>query len=1001
MKRFLQITLLLCTMLLMTTEVSAWKFTSVTPESGSKVARLDNFEFVIGKGQGINGLVKNLELIANNGTKYTVHISDNYTGTIAGSLSNPITTDGTYTLTIPAGYYENWSLSTNEEMVYTWTIGDGGDETPGGDDQGGGDQGGGGQGGDQGADVRNDYIFTFDNNCITLTWPNGTTIEETNTGTYSISNYWYYWWFTVNGNEIKSSYIYFDDGDYTFTISAGKFNINGRPNEAININFTIVDGKLSGGDGGNTGDDQGGGDSTPKPWDITITPNEIYVTETPTSITINLPEGKTIQEVKNLPHATFNNNVTLVRQDENTVTISLGTSITEAGEYTLIVPAGAIVATDGSSNNEFGHTWVIKDQAPITGTWRFTDVSPAEGTVTSLKDFKFYGGNITGSKGFTLVEQSTGNNYSFDVNYNSQEDCLEGSLSLEKTTPGTYTIHLKEGFMINEDNKYNQEMTYTWTIEEPSTPEGSGWEFTSVSLAEGEVTEIPKEIILSHNFGYLYEFEPISGILITPKGDKPIEFTFGAPGIITIDIKSIYTDPGDYSITIPANKFHKSVDWEKGEGNKEVTFTWTIKAQPWEFDSVEPSDQQYVESLKNFTFKMPGGKTLSNDRNYDAKITDSNGTEVSQLTISGSSSTITAELNEELTTPGTYTLTIPENSLAADDGTENQRMTYSWTVKARWNFASSSPADNKNDIEQITQVYLDIPNVSISDIVNCGGVNFVILPLKDEQNNTVAYFNFSQDLDNRSAISAFTLTTDDAHIRNYNGITNSGTYTLTIPQGYCKVNGIGNNEQTFTWIIPERDVTLGAVNKKGQHWATFSSNKAVRFHDDVTVYTVSANGATLNMNEITSREVPANTGVLIKCEESSSSKYAVISTASSVGNNLLKPGTGGTTTADVDCKFYRLAYKNFNTKTGLGFYYGANCNDGQPFTCKAGTAYLAVPTSSGARSFYMFDEDDETTGVNNVNENVNENHDVYNLAGQRVAGSHKGIVIVNGKKVVK
>lgn len=43
---------------------------------------------------------------------------------------------------------------------------------------------------------------------------------------------------------------------------------------------------------------------------------------------------------------------------------------------------------------------------------------------------------------------------------------------------------------------------------------------------------------------------------------------------------------------------------------------------------------------------------------------------------------------------------------------------------------------------------------------------------------------------------------------------------------------------------------------------------------------------------------------------------------------------------------------------------------------------------------------DVETGISNVNENVNANNIIYNLAGQRVNANQKGIVIMNGKKVL-
>ena len=74
---------------------------------------------------------------------------------------------------------------------------------------------------------------------------------------------------------------------------------------------------------------------------------------------------------------------------------------------------------------------------------------------------------------------------------------------------------------------------------------------------------------------------------------------------------------------------------------------------------------------------------------------------------------------------------------------------------------------------------------------------------------------------------------------------------------------------------------------------------------------------------------------------------------------------------------------------------------------KANKAYLPVSndcidTSSLARDFkIVFAEENTTTGITNVSaESINENVPMYNLAGQHVTKAYKGVVIVNGKKML-
>nr|MCR5366367.1 hypothetical protein [Prevotella sp.] len=81
--------------------------------------------------------------------------------------------------------------------------------------------------------------------------------------------------------------------------------------------------------------------------------------------------------------------------------------------------------------------------------------------------------------------------------------------------------------------------------------------------------------------------------------------------------------------------------------------------------------------------------------------------------------------------------------------------------------------------------------------------------------------------------------------------------------------------------------------------------------------------------------------------------------------------------------------------SGLGFYKYSGTS------LAANKAYLPG-TAVGAREFYLFDFDDETsTGVNDVRSKVTEGRGEYfNLSGLRVSKPTKGLYIVNSKKVV-
>lgn len=91
---------------------------------------------------------------------------------------------------------------------------------------------------------------------------------------------------------------------------------------------------------------------------------------------------------------------------------------------------------------------------------------------------------------------------------------------------------------------------------------------------------------------------------------------------------------------------------------------------------------------------------------------------------------------------------------------------------------------------------------------------------------------------------------------------------------------------------------------------------------------------------------------------------------------------------------------NANSDVGsAGFYFGED--GGAPFTNGAHKAYLVLPKSevTSAKSFLMTDM---TTGISRLaaSQQNQPSSQRYNLAGQRVSLSYRGIAVVQGKKIV-
>lgn len=182
---------------------------------------------------------------------------------------------------------------------------------------------------------------------------------------------------------------------------------------------------------------------------------------------------------------------------------------------------------------------------------------------------------------------------------------------------------------------------------------------------------------------------------------------------------------------------------------------------------------------------------------------------------------------------------------------------------------------------------------------------------------------------------------------------------------------------------PKEDVTVSAANYK-----SYNTTMPTDFSktDGVQAFIVTAaTTSSITLTEVTA--VPANTPVILK----TAGDYTLHGTAwaPAVTGNKLQISNG--TVAGNGSTRYALA----NIDNVPGFYL---VSDGLTIP----TSYVEITGGGEARSFVPMSTEGTTTGIANldVNANVDANTPMYNLAGQRVNKSYKGVVIVNGKKML-
>ena len=214
-------------------------------------------------------------------------------------------------------------------------------------------------------------------------------------------------------------------------------------------------------------------------------------------------------------------------------------------------------------------------------------------------------------------------------------------------------------------------------------------------------------------------------------------------------------------------------------------------------------------------------------------------------------------------------------------------------------------------------------------------------------------------------------------------------------------------EPTYLYIADPTQALASINVKTTEGYATYYNDKlGVTIPEGIDakcgVITDVNNGAlTIDYRYAAGAEIPAGNAVLVKAGKAMQIPLIVSKhTSNVIAENMLKgQATTGDFIADPDYKYYKLAYNNYNTKEGLGFYFGAE--NGGAFTVPAGMAYLAVTRSMAVKCFLL---DGSATGIEGIEagQTAEAVKTVYTLDGRKVEAQKlpKGIYIVNGKKVI-
>lgn len=566
-------------------------------------------------------------------------------------------------------------------------------------------------------------------------------------------------------------------------------------------------------------------------------PNTIVTSESqfaladPSQNTISFTYSGPVQNVKStIPRGMGDGTVdcgVALSEDEKTVTVTIPESILSTyHQFTLNVYAygkdngGAVKGNSGEKEASAYQVNVDVDFNLPTANIAWPSETAKPSFVNALK-FAYTDGILDAYTGKTItITDGVGNVVATSTeiesvipfaqrdNYNYLVNEVIVSLDNVITTPGTYTVNVPKGvFNLDQTgdgftSKPCKAETYTFTVAAPTTnvPETIS---TISDPAQGPVSALD---------GFTFTFNGVDNIAWTGAFAPTISlekygwtYTYAMPlytpgqgnNLLRAALldEGSFTEPGNYTITIPAGAVYFNND-EANVNTEPFYFKYEIEAPVVQTYTVNPAEG-VVESLKTISVTFDGQEIIGWG-NGNPVITDADNNEYK---VDCSYGTADNEgiftLKEEITTPGTYTLTIPAGAVVYGeygDSSNEEDITFTWTIEAPKAEFEVTPA-NGSTVESLSNI-----TVTFNKISEENGVDFdfvtkqptFTLPSGEVVNlgNTNISYGYPYNIMTVNLGNEYTAT---------------GIYKLFLPAGfvfeYTNNSNVVDKDLTFEWGV--------------------------------------------------------------------------------------------------------------------------------------------------------------------------------------------------------
>ena len=385
------------------------------------------------------------------------------------------------------------------------------------------------------------------------------------------------------------------------------------------------------------------------------------------------------------------------------------------------------------------------------------------------------------------------------------------------------------------------------------------------------------------------------------------------------------------------------------------------------------------ESIKEISYSAFENCTKLTSIEIPSGITDING-----WTFANCSSLSSVKLNEGLVNIGRY---------AFQGCSKLEEIEFPSTLK-RIVYKQENEGGAFKDCISLERVIFNegLEEIGPNTFQGCSNIKSIVLP------NSITIIG-SCAFEGCNDLSSVTVSIDSPLAITEDVFTNRANATLYVPWGFKSAYEAADYWNEFKDIVEygNSEITMGAIGI-----STYSSSIDLDFTDVDGLKAYIASGYSPSTGELTMTrvyKVPAGEGLLLK---GTAGNYDVpYAEVDNIYANMLVGVPTATTVSPTEGSYTNLILAN--GVNGIGFYTLSKTGE-----IAAGKAYLQIPTSAlpaaGARSINLLfedEEDNETTGVNDIRNKMEDNRSsIYSLSGQRVGKPAKGLYIKNGKKIM-